>query len=135
MFNKKKTYFQKKSKAVQNMIWDLEFKLYKTKEIREEVRQELSNKKAQLETLENQIKSQKEKPTMKEEEAKQLDDRKVFLDKDIQRHIDQLKILDEEIGGVKKSAENPEGSAGLIQQIEALYELKGIIKSYIKTEL
>ena len=132
MFNKQKRYFRKRLDGVQKMIWDIEFKRAKTQLIREDIRVEYDNMRSKLATLENQIKSQKEKPTMEAGDIARLDDQKVLLDKDIERMLGQMKALDLEVEGSGKTNEYPDGVQGLNQQIDALRELKIMLKSYIK---
>jgi len=141
MFNKQKKYFKEKLNGVQKMIWDLEFKRFKTQEIREQIRQEYDNLKAKLSVLETQIKQQAEKPTMEKGEIARLDDQKVLLERDIKRkaegddglQIIGMKQLDMQINGLAPSNEYPDGVQGINDQLEALRELNEIIKDYIKT--
>ncbi len=132
MFNKQKKYFERKLDGVQKMIWDLEFKRFKTLEIREEVRQEYDSVRSKLSVLETQIKAQKETPTMEKGEIARLDDTKVLFDKDIEKLKEQMKGLDIEVDGSKKTNEFPEGYQGITQQLEALRELQVMLKDYIK---
>lgn len=132
MFNKKKKYFQQKLDGAQKMIWDFEFKRFKTKEIREEIRMEYDNRKSKLEVLEVQIKSQKENPTMEKGDIARLDDDKVLLERDRDKFLSQMKGLDLEVEGSKPTADYPEGVQGVNQQLDALRELQGMLKSYIK---
>ena len=114
------------------MEWDLLFKKAKTQSIREEIRVEYDNMRSKLATLENQIKTQKEHPTMEAGDIARLDDQKVLLDKDIERLLGQMKGLDLEVEGSGKTNEYPDGVQGLNQQIDALRELQIMLKSYIK---
>lgn len=132
IFNKQKTYFRKKLEGVQKLIWDLEFKRYKTHEIREDIRTLHNDSKSKLAILETQIKSEKEKPTMEKGEIARLDDRKVLFDRDIKRFEEQMKGLDLEVEGSKPTAEYQEGVQGINQQLDALRELQGMLEEYIK---
>lgn len=132
MFNKQKTYFQKKLKGIQNMIWDLEFKRYKTLYVREQIRQEYDGLRSRLEILKTQIASEKDKPTLGVDELKRLEDDEVRLNQETERKVSQMKGLDIEINGAKPSAENPEGHQGLNETMEALRELTQVTKAYIK---
>jgi hypothetical protein len=131
-FNWKYRYFKNKIRGVQKMIADLEFKRFKTLEIREEVRVEYDQNKAKMDILEKQIKQQKEKPTMEEGEIKRLDDQKVLLDIDIKKQEDQLKVLDLDVQGTRPTNEYPDGVNGINQQLDALQELVVMLKNYIK---
>ena len=130
--NKQKRYFKKKLDGVQKMVWDLLFKKAKTQSIREDIRVEYDNMRSKLATLENQIKAQKEKPTIEAGDIARLDDQKILLDKDIERFLEQMKGLDLEVEGSGKTNEYPDGVQGLNQQIDALRELQIMLKSYIK---
>lgn len=131
MFNKQKTYFKKKAVGVQNMIWDLEFKRFKTLEIREEIRQNYDANRSKLEVLQTQIASQKDKPTMPADEIKRLDDQEVILKRDVERGLAQMADLDAEVQGANGTSENPAGVQGINQQLEALRELQVMLKDYI----
>ena len=56
MFNKQKRYFKKKLVGVQNTIWDLEFKRFKNREIREELRKQYDNFTSRMGALDETIK-------------------------------------------------------------------------------
>ena len=131
-FNKQKRYFSKKLDGVQKMIWDIEFKRAKTQSIREDIRVEYDNMKSKLSTLEAQIKTQKENPTIEAGDIARLDDQKVLLDKDIERLLGQMKGLDLEVEGSGRTNEYPDGVQGLNQQIDALRELQIMLREYIK---
>ena len=133
MFNKEKKYFQKKLKGVQYMIWDLQFKRAKTKMIREEIRMEYDNCNSRLSVLQDEIKKQAEKPSMEKGEIARLDDKKVLLDRDIERFLGQMKGLDLEINGSKPTQEYQDGVQGINHQLDALRELQGMLKDYIKS--
>ena len=135
IFNWKYRYFQKKLGGVYKMIADLEFKRFKTLEIREEIRQEYDQNKARMEVLDTQIKQQKEKPTMEQGEINRLDDKKVLLDIEIKNHLDQMKSLDLDVNGSRSTSDYPDGVQGINQQLDALRELIGMIKNYIKEEI
>jgi len=130
--NWKYRYFLKKLRGVESMIEDFQFKRFKTREIREEMRQEYDNLKAKLSVLETQIKTQKEKPTMEKGEIARLDDSKVLLDRDIERYANQMKALDLEVEGSKPTAEYHDGVQGINDQLDALRELYQMLQDYIK---
>jgi chromosome segregation ATPase len=132
IFNKQKRYFQSKYDGVKKMTWDLEFKRFKTKEIREDIRAEYDGLKSKLSILDEQIKSEKDKPTMKKGERARLKDKKTIFERDIKRYEDQMAGLDMEIQGSKATEELPDGYQGINQQLDALRELEGMVKDYIK---
>jgi hypothetical protein len=151
MFSKKKKYFQNSLEGAQKMIWDREFKRFKTLEIREEVRMQYDSLKAKVQMIKDRMKTFpaldpklaelpysdpqliKEKKQKWSDEENKLDDEKVLMERDIERYQAQMKMMDETITGVAPTADNPEGSIGLDSEIESLQELKGLYKAYIKT--
>lgn len=130
MFNKEKRYFKKKLWGVQCMIWDLEFKRFKTLYVREQIRQEYDNLRSKLEILKTQINAEKDKSTT--DEFKRLEDQEAVFNRDIERKVEQMKQLDMEVNGASASADLPEGHQGLNQTMEALRELMEVTKMYIK---
>lgn len=135
MFNKQKKYFRDKLKGVEKMIWDLEFKKFKTKEIREEIRQIFDTNKAKLQAAQERYKKEEKAKKLNKDEMNRIDDDIVRLKKDIERNEGQLKSLDLEIYGSKPTAEYPQGVQGIDDQLEGLYELISMIKTYIKRDL
>src|SRR3990167_2785446 len=123
----KKSYFKQKRKGVLNLILDLEFKRFKTQEIREDIRREYDNKKSRLSVLEERIKVG---PQKGEDigEFKRLEDTKVILERDIGRYEGQMKQLDLEVAGSNPTAEYPDGVQGINQQIDNLRELSEMLK-------
>lgn len=117
------------------MILDLEFKRFKTREIREEVRQDYDNLRSRLHVLNEQIKSQTENPPIKKEETTKLNDEKALLERDIERRKKQVESLDLEVEGSKPTSDYPDGVQGIDNQLDALHELLGMIRAYIREEL
>jgi len=130
--NWKYRHFVNKLRGVERMTEDLIFKRFKTLEIRDQIRQECDNNKARLDSIEQQIKNQKENPTLEEGEIKRLDDTKVILEREIERLTQQMRGLDLDVSGSKPTNEFPDGLEGINHQIDALYELKQMIKAYLK---
>ena len=126
MFNKQKQHFKAKLVGVQRMIWDLEFKRFKTREIREEIRQLYDNKKATLSVIEERLKSDE-----KDEDAPKWKDEVEKLNVELKRYEDQMKGLDLEVDGSVKTNELPDGYEGISQTLESLRELQQMIKNYI----
>ena len=135
MFNKQKDYFKKKLKGIQAMVWDLEFKRYKTLYVREQIRQEYDALRSRQEILKTQIKAESETGKLKDtnlDEFKRLEDDEVRLNNDIEKKVAQMKSLDIEVNGAKPSAENPEGHQGINETLEALRELSNVTKTYLR---
>lgn len=126
----RKQHFKNKLEGVGKMIWDLEFKLFKVREIREDMRREYDNSKSKLSILQEQIKNW---PKDKDEgDRKRLEDDEVRLTKKIEDYERQLEGLDIECNGAAPSAQAPNGIQGISQQIDSLQELKGMLKEWIK---
>ncbi len=127
----KRGHFKQKLEGVQKMVWDFEFKAYKTREIREDVRQEYDYMLSRIESYDAQIKNWSADKDVADK--KRIEDQKVLAERDRDRLLAQIKQLDAEVEGAKPTAENHEGVDGISQQIESLRELLGMLKSWIKT--
>ena len=125
-------YFQSKIRGVEKMILDLEFKRFKTLEIREEVRQVYDNTQSRLSVLLEQIKKETETPTLEKGDFARLEDQKVLMERDIERYKKQMDGLDLEVNGSKPTNEYPEGIQGINSQLESLHELKLMLRDYLK---
>jgi len=109
----------------------LGFKIFKTREIREDVRKEYDNSKNRLVIIEEEIKNW---PQEKDQGDKaRLEDKVVLLKRDVERFEAQLKALDLEINGSKPTSEYPDGVQGINHQIDSLQELKIMVKEWIKS--
>lgn len=133
--NEKKKHFKGKLRGAQKMIWDLEFKRFKTLEIREEVRQEYDAQKSKLSIIETQIKAEKEKPTLGKDEFKRLEDAQVITKRDAERFMAQMIQLDVEVNGSVPTEQYPDGVTGINAQLDSLRELVAMLKQYIAREL
>lgn len=125
-------YFRNKLDGVEKLILDLEFAKFKTSEVREDIRREYDSMKSRLDELDIRIKAGK-KPDEDQGEFNRLDDQKVLFTRDIGRLEEQLKRLDLEIHGSKKTSEYPDGATGITQKIEELRGLAQILKIWIKS--
>lgn len=160
--NKKKKYFKYKLEGTQKMIWDNEFKKEKTLTIREEVRREYDGTRAKHNIISSRIKAQLKDPNKiceihnpekgKEkvhrskgkctcvyiekhvpiDEIEKLYDEKEILELDQARYVEQMKKMDLDVHGSKKTNEFPEGYDGIDQTLDALRELKVLLADYIK---
>ena len=138
LISAKHRYFRKKLQGVRCMILDLEFKRFKTAEIREEVRQTYDQCKGKLLSLETTIKQEKEKDKkapgkMADGDVARLEDETVRLKRDIERYEAQIKGMDLDVNGSRATNEYPDGVAGINQQLDSLRELEGMLKDYIKS--
>lgn len=126
----KKSHFKQKRGGVEKMIWDLEFKIFKTREIREDVRKEYDQAKSRLSILQEQIDNWP--PDKDEGDKKVLEDKLVLLKRDIERFEAQLKSLDLEVEGSVPTKDYPDGVQGIKHQIDSLRELKLMLRDWIK---
>lgn len=123
----KKAHFKQKYEGVQKMIWDLEFKVFKTREIREDIRKEYDFMQARIEGFKKQI----TETAADAEERKRLEDQLALAERDSTRMLQQLKQLDLEVNGSKPTSEYPDGATGIVNQIESLHELKDMLHSWL----
>jgi hypothetical protein len=127
MFNAKKSFFSKKIKQVEKATWDLEFKLFKVREMREERRKQHDRGIEMLNVVENKLKTEKN-----EEEVKKLEAQKEEATKYHAHVLSQMQALDSEINGVA-ATETSEKYPGVLEQIEAARELKQMYEDYRKS--
>ena len=125
----KKSHFKQKLEGVTKMIWDLEFKAFKTREIREDVRMEYDQSKARLSVVLEQIENWPK--DRDEEDKKRAEDRATLQKRDVERFEEQMKRLDLEVNGSKPTVDYPDGVQGIEHQIDSLQELKGMLKEWI----
>ena len=126
-----KDHFKRRLQGTRETIYDLQFKVFKTREIREEIRQEYDMMKSRVESLTKQIAEwPKDAP---EGDRKRLEDDKVRAEQSVNRFLAQMKELDLEVEGSKKTNEYPDGVTGVTQNIDSLRELETMIVDYIKT--
>ena len=111
------------------MVWDLEFKRFKTREIREEVRQTYDNQKSRQFSLKEQLNNKE----LKKEELANIKDEIERLDVQLKRYEEQMKGLDLEVEGSKPTNELPDGHDGINQTLDSLRELQQMIKDYLRS--
>lgn len=126
----KKGYFKKRLAETKKLEWDMEFKVFKTREVREDVRKEYARAKARLHGLEEQIKNWPENKD-KGEKAR-LEDQVVLTNRDIERYEAQMAQMDLEIEGSKPTNEYPNGLEGISHQLDSLKEVQSMLKDWIK---
>ena len=130
----KRAYFKGKLQGVDRAVWDLTFKIFKTREIREGVRRDRDDRKMKLETLGERIVIESKTGGLKEtniDEFKRLEDQKVLLERDVKRYEDQMRMLDVELEGERPSGDIV-GSPGINDQIDSLVELREMLKDWVK---
>jgi len=126
--NSKKSHYKNKLKGTTKMRWDLEFKVNKTEQIREEVRKEYDYMKSRIDTIEQSAKNEKD-----EAQKANILDKKIVAEKDAERLLNQIKALDVEINGTTPNEQYRDGVTGIVDQIATFRELEGMLRKYIKT--
>lgn len=127
MFSKKKKFFKKKLKEIDYAIWDLEFKIKKSRQIREGVRLDRDRAIENLQHVESALK----RDVSKEDKEKMEKERDTIKD-NVSRYESQMKMIDSEIDGGEPTEYSPSG-VGILERIKSLYELKEMYKEYIKS--
>lgn len=130
--NKEYRYFVKKYKEVQFTIWDLQFKRYKTKEVREEIRQLMDSRKAAIENLKERVKAEEKEGKIDKEDLETMKDDIVRGEKEQEKFQEQLNGLDAEVNGIKPSQDYPGGVTGIEDQLSSLHELREMLKVYME---
>lgn len=115
--SRKYRFFLKKIKDVQYSMWDLDFKIMKARQIREESRQMRDR---QVEALQ----MAKAAPKPDEDALKQLE-------QNIKGYEAQMDLVDQQIQGVKPTDDEP-GQSGLVDTVAGLANLRELYKEYIK---
>lgn len=124
MFNKKKKYFQTMLAEMQKVIWDLEFKKFKTMQVRENNRRQYDRASDALQrvTVESNAKP----------ENKELLAQKENIERSVTNIKAEIDTMDQMISGAEPSEINPEGVEGITQKLDSFVELKGYLQRFIK---
>lgn len=128
----KKAHFKNKMEGTEKMVWDLEFKIFKTREIREDIRKEYDYMMQRIAAFDDQIKGFPKDGN--KEELGRVEDEKVRAVRDSERFLAQMKQLDLEINGSKPTNELPDGFTGIMEQVDSLKELQGMLRDWIKKQ-
>lgn len=126
MFNTKKKFFKSKITDVDRYIWDLEFKIEKSRQIREGIRLDRNRALESVVQLDTQLKN-----TTDEKEKEGLEKQKQELVDKANRYESQMKMIDNEINGGQPTEDNPAG-IGIMEKIKSFIELREMYKDYIK---
>ncbi len=122
IFNEKKRLFKRKIKHVKLAIWELEFKLFKVREMREERRKQYDRSVETLDALTKQLEKENTEETKKTLELKK--EEQTLYQTQVKGQMD---ALDMEINGSKE-----QGVQGVIEQIEAARELDKMYRDYLR---
>lgn len=116
-------YFYKKINDVQRSIWEYEFKVAKSRQIREGVRTDRDRAMQAIANLEDMLK------TAPEEKKEQLNKDLAANKDNVARYEAQMKMIDDQINGGAVTDANPAG-IGILEQIKSLTELKLMYQDY-----
>lgn len=122
----KKQFFKDKVKQVTYSIWDSEFKLAKSRQVREGVRQDRDRAVEAINQVDARLLAEKNKEARKNLEA----ERALLSDKKT-RYEAQLDMIDKQINGFAGS-ETHEPVQGILELLASLNELKTMYKDYLK---
>ena len=122
----KKQFFKKKLKEIDYATWDLEFKINKSRQVREGVRLDRDRAVEAIARVTVAIEGTKDK-----EEKKKLQADLQVLEENKARYEAQMKMVDEQIEGVTATEQTP-GQTGLLEVVRSHVELKSMVKDYIK---
>lgn len=116
----KKEFFKKKIQSVTYTIWELEFKLAKSRQVREGVR------------LDRDRVLQARELTITRPDSEEKTAELGQMDANVKRYEAQLDMIDREINSYDGD-ENAEPVIGIIDQIKGYSDLREMYKSYLKS--
>lgn len=123
--SRKYRFFKHKIDAVQEAIWEQDFKVSKSKQIREGIREDRERAIEAVQKVTAAIHAEKDKS-----EKSALEKEKEAFTDNVKRYEGQMKMIDEQINGVPAKGEDP-GIEGIKDRIKALAELREMYKQYI----
>lgn len=124
-----RSHFKGKVKAIREMRWDLEFKVFKAREIREQVRDQYDGQSNMKFHITKQLEAMDKNAKEREGLEKQLP----TIEDNMKRFESQMRMIDTEIEGAAPTEDNPNGQVGIMEQIASLRELETMTEDYIKT--
>lgn len=144
-----KNYFKNRLEGVDREIWDIEFSRHKTKEIKEQLRVEMTALKSKQEILRQEIKQHEEKKDMAEGDIARLKDQDEVMQVKINKIIygigrpklnDDGSVNEEETAKITRELDmcikGMDQQLGFLnEKIDSYHELKQMVKSYIKKEV
>ncbi len=119
----KKSYFKAKLKTLTRQMWELEFKIDKTLQVREGIRQDRDKILDAQHKIEAALKANPTDEALLKEKA--------MIDDNILRYERQMKMLDDEIHGVQATSVEEPGKEGINDTLATLAELKKMTEQYI----
>lgn len=127
LFNKKYKLFAKKIRDVQNSMWELEFKIHKARQMREDSRLRRDRAVESVHQINKELTGVTDK-----DKIQQLTTEKAGQEALVKSYESQMRMIDEQIQGVEGTDETP-AQVGLNETLKGLAELRQMYKEYIKT--
>lgn len=125
--SKKYRFFHRKLYQVQASIWETEFKISKSRQVREGVRQDRDRAIEALHQIEARTKG--EQDTHKKGELEK--EVEAFI-ANVKRYEAQMKMIDDQIKGAAGD-ETHEPIVGLMEQLKSYIELKLMYQDFLRT--
>ena len=125
MFNTKKRFFKDKIDSVTKTIWEFEFKIQKSRQVREGVRLDRDRAIEAIQQIDARIKGE-----TKEEEKAKMEVEKGKFQENVKRYEEQMLMMDKQITGFAWD-ETHEPIIGILEQIKSLVELREMYKDHI----
>lgn len=119
--------FSKKIRDVRTAIEEQKFKIAKSRQIREGVRQDRERVAQAVFNLDEALKNEKDKDRI----AKMTEERAANAEA-VTRYEKQMQMIDNQINGVPASGDQP-GEQGILDTIASLTELLSMYKEYRET--
>lgn len=115
--------FTKKIQGVEVAIAEADFKIAKSRQLREEIRRDRDRSVEAMQQISVALKNDK----VENKEALEKDG--VATEGNIRRYEAQMKMIDDQISGVPANGENP-GEAGIVDTLKSYVELKKMFIDY-----
>lgn len=125
LFNPKYKFFKDKVTAVTKTIWDAEFKIEKSRQVREGVRQDRDRALEAVGRIDAQIATEKDKANLET-----LEGNKKQMQEEVARYEAQMKMIDDQVNGAEATKDS-DMVIGLMEQVKSLVELREMYKSYL----
>jgi len=123
--SEKYRFFSKKIKSVQYAIWDLDFKVMKLRQVREEVRLDRDREVEALGRAKQalEVETDKEKKKLLEADIATLEDNK-------KRFEIQMGRIDQEVSGYTAKDDSEQSVVGIMEQLQSYADLRKTYKKY-----
>ena len=145
----KKNYFKQRLEGIDREIWDTEFSRHKAKEIKEQLRVEMTALKSKQETLRQEIKKHEELKDMPEGDLARLKDQDEVLNVKINKIVygigkpklnDDGSVNEEETAKIQREIDmcikGIDQQLGFLnEKVDSYQELKGMVKMYLHKEI